>query len=144
MLEENYPWWCPNCDYEAIPKSSKMWNMVQRLHKKKCKKTGRTKPNEVDGEICRRQNIIQNGPGFKTVDPHTVNDLSKKYDKMGDYLEERDLEEVGAGYVVRKVEKEQLPSYLEDSSNHYEKCECDDWIWKCEKCLDKINDNDSE
>jgi len=128
MLEENYPWWCPNCNYEAIPKSSKMWNMVQRLHRKTCKKEGRTKENEVDGEICRRQTIIQNGPGFKTADPYSVDEFSKKYNRMDSYLEERGLEEKGAGFIVRKDKEEEIQK----------ECECTNWVWKCETCLKNI------
>ena len=33
---------CPFCNYQAITKSKKQCAMMVRLHKKKCKKTGRT------------------------------------------------------------------------------------------------------
>jgi len=37
-----FPFDCPNCNYSAQPKSQKSFDMIKRLHIKKCKKIGRT------------------------------------------------------------------------------------------------------
>ncbi len=137
-MEENYPWWCPNCDYESIPKSQKMWNMVQRLHKKKCKKTGRTKQNGVDKEIVRRQEMVRNSVGGMAIaKPEQIGGVMTRYEGFDKYLEERGMATDEFGWVYQ-------PEGERVEVENTEKCECDEWIWKCEKCLKKMDEDDSE
>jgi hypothetical protein len=117
-----------------------MWNLVQRLHKKKCKKTGRTQPNQVDREIIRRQEMNRNAPGGLAIaKPTEVGKVMTKYEGFDKYLEERGMETDEFGWVYEP--KTEVVVTGEDNTK---KCECDDWIWKCEKCINKLDSEDSE
>ncbi len=65
---DQYYHYCPNCDYQFIThKGEKVRDLAKRLHKKKCKKTGRTL--SVDGGMNdpRLQNTLHtlHGCGMK-------------------------------------------------------------------------------
>jgi hypothetical protein len=49
---------CDHCDYEWWQKSKKSEEMVKRLHKKKCPKTGRTKEPEWKGRLLSERAIF--------------------------------------------------------------------------------------
>lgn len=66
---DQYFHYCPNCNYQFIThKGEKVRDLAKRLHKKKCKKTGRT--ITVDGGMNdpRLQNAIHtlHGCGMKS------------------------------------------------------------------------------
>lgn len=56
---DNYPFECEFCNYESNSKSEKLWKMTQRLHKKKCKKTGRTEAGLVVADVRNKMRQFQ-------------------------------------------------------------------------------------
>lgn len=56
---DNYPFECDACNYEGNFKSPQVYKMAIRLHKKKCKKTGRTEKGSVLDEVARRMRDFQ-------------------------------------------------------------------------------------
>ena len=50
---------CPACDWEYWAKSGKSANMFTRLHKKKCKKTGRTKQPECTKRAITEEKVFR-------------------------------------------------------------------------------------
>tara|TARA_R110002012_G_scaffold2822_8_gene13388 strand:+ start:4144 stop:4488 length:345 start_codon:yes stop_codon:yes gene_type:complete len=68
---DNYPFECPACNYEGNFKSPQVYKMAIRLHKKKCKKTGRTEKGAVLDEVARRMRDFQQAnPNKATFLPH--------------------------------------------------------------------------
>jgi hypothetical protein len=49
---------CPACDWEYWAKSEKAEKMFERLHRKKCKKTGRTKQPECKKRLDAEQRVF--------------------------------------------------------------------------------------
>jgi len=52
---------CQDCNYSSTSKSEKTWKMVVRLHKKKCKKTGRTEAMITAGTPNRQRMLREKG-----------------------------------------------------------------------------------
>jgi len=57
--QEIYCGHCKHCDYEWWCKSTKAEAMTKRLHKKKCKKEGRTKKPEWKSRLLAHHNFYQ-------------------------------------------------------------------------------------
>ena len=55
---EFYSYECQNCNYEATLRSAKMNKMIDRLHSKKCSKTGRTEIATVEASVDKKLKIL--------------------------------------------------------------------------------------
>jgi len=65
-----YPFDCPECNYSTQAKTQKSLNMFTRLHKKKCKKTGRTEPSNAMIETQKKYDAFLksvNNPKMATL-----------------------------------------------------------------------------
>ena len=93
-----YPYACENCNYECSAKSEKSLKMLKRMHKKKCKKIGRTEKMSVYDEAQQKYDVF-----MKTHDKH-----QRFIDGSDDcYTEE---EKASARLdLLRKIKVEQVP-----------------------------------
>ena len=56
-----YCGFCPKCDWQYWAKSEKAEKMFERLHRKKCKKTGRTKQPECKKRLDAEERVFTKG-----------------------------------------------------------------------------------
>mgnify|MGYP003640785105 FL=1 len=81
---DSYPFSCSQCDYDAHARSGKAYALFVRLHKKKCKKTGRTVASPLLKQVIReRENFafancqkvqFKGEEGMDEVEKHKLRD----------------------------------------------------------------------
>jgi hypothetical protein len=106
-LQAVYCGYCPQCDWEYWAKSVKSEKMFCRLHKKKCKKTGRTKQAECrtgvvkKGELFSKERKMAEKSLKVFVGEKEVTSLTAKYGKV---KETKGLENLNEwGHEVKKI-----------------------------------------
>lgn len=63
----NFIFDCYKCDYTCTTKTKRNWDMMVRLHKKKCKATGRTLPTKCD-EADKKRDTMNLKSGVRTAE----------------------------------------------------------------------------